>query len=336
MSFAIASESIFQDRRLSGADLRVLLAILSHTRPNKPYCWPSRARLAECIGIKSHSRISEILARLVALGWLSIKRTGRSSLYTVHAPCPTSDVHPVVDIEETSEYLEERTPYPPAVSVAVTEIQTPDTQTLNQGDSPAAVVVVEQTNTGIAVADSRDSGFPTEPETVEPSDNSEEGGQGEDSATSNHREAVEPPESVPAPATASKAKVDPEERQKAIQTVLERFEQVSGIRYQGRATERKIGRRIERYGLALVLAVIGAKAADFQHPLVLLRPSVLESVAAELERDRQQRQQAIERDQAALDELRRPTGKRTEEGAKRGIQALKAALGMRPKPDTPA
>lgn len=113
MSYAIADTAIFQDRRLSGADARLLLAILSHTRPNKPYCWPSRARLAELIGIKSQSRVSEILSRLVGYGWISIKRTGRSSLYTVHAPCPTSDVHTCLDIEVISERFEESPPFPP-------------------------------------------------------------------------------------------------------------------------------------------------------------------------------------------------------------------------------
>lgn len=342
MSYAIASELTFSDRRLSGADLRVLLAILSHTRPGKPYCWPSRARIAERIGIKSHSRVSEILARLVAYGWLTIKRTGRSNLYFVHTPNTTSDVHPVVDMEDRSEYLEERPPYPPAVSVAWTE---------NQDDNLPAVGVIEQPE---CLDVDQDQG--TSPETVEQSTKVEESHQGEEAETtdhreavqvtesteeshqgerlaeSSHREAVEPSESVPAPALAPKAKRDPRERQEAIQAVLERFEQVSGIRYGGWATERKIARRVERYGLALVLAVIGAKGADFRHPLVLLKPSVLESVAAELERDQRERQQAIEADQRRLEAMRQGTGTRTREGAQRGLQALKAALGMRGKP----
>lgn len=336
MSFAIASESIFSDRRLHGADVRLLLAILSHTRPNKPYCWPSRARLAECIGIKSHSRVSEILARLVDYGWLSIKRTGRSSLYTVHTPATTSDVHPVQDMEETSEYLEEENPLPlvnkiePLHCNSVLEADTQDDTLIEQQPEPLHCNVILEDNIQIDIVG---AGAGTDATTEQPT-RVEEDRQVERVATSQHQDATEQPESVPAPAPAQSHKPDPATRHRAIQRVLDAFRQTSGIDYSNRpATERRIARRIAKYGADAVVRAIQAKGQAFRHPIAILKPSILESVLAEIEAETRARQETLRRDQAALDELRKGTGTRTREGALRGIQALKDALGVKPKPD---
>lgn len=309
-TFAIANESIFQDRRLSGADIRLLLAILSHTRPNKHYCWPSRARLAELIGIKSHSRVSEILARLVSYGWVSIKRTGRSSLYTVHTPNTTSDVHPIQDIEDISEIFEKRTPYP----LSQAQSNTPDPEAVQ----PTATTK-EKSNQEERLAKSAhwEAVQPTESTAVEEKD------QEEQLAKSAHWEAIQPTESAPA----RKPRQTPEQRQADVQRVLEAFKRTSGIDYSNRpATERRIARRVERYGLAFVLSVITAKAQDFNHPIVLLKPSILESVGAEIERDRQEAQKRTESTQNVTTERRRILDEGTREVARANLAIMKAIL----------
>lgn len=218
------------------------------------------------------------------------------------------DVHECVNMKRSEEETQFNPPISPILDdrfPAVGVIEQPEYLELDQGTSPG---------------------------TVEPSTRVEESHQGEGAETTDQGEAVQVTESVSAPDR--KPRPTPEQRLAAVQKVLDAFRATSGIDYSNRpATERRIGRRIAKYGEGAIVQAIQAKGQAFRHPISILRPSILESVLAEIERDESKRQQAIERDQAALDELRRGTGQRTKEGAQKGIQMLRQAVGLRPKPD---
>lgn len=93
-AFAVVTPDMISDRRLGASDLRVLLALLTFARPDKPECWPSRETIGERCGIASVSRISAVLSRLVQFGWITIHHRQGSNLYRIHPPSTTTATDP--------------------------------------------------------------------------------------------------------------------------------------------------------------------------------------------------------------------------------------------------
>lgn len=75
-AFAMVPLAALRDRRLGLRDLRVLGVLYGYANADG-VCWPSRAAIAEATGLPV-TRVSEVTARLVRLGWLRKSHEGRT------------------------------------------------------------------------------------------------------------------------------------------------------------------------------------------------------------------------------------------------------------------
>lgn len=93
----------------------------------------------------------------------------------------------------------------------------------------------------------------------------------------------------------AKTEQEKQEKQKKIQTlcseavsrVLSVFKKVCGVDYPTTgAIAQKVAQAVEVHGEQELTKVIEAKGAAFRHPLALLKPEMVESIGAELNRER--------------------------------------------------
>lgn len=279
--FALAPIELALDTRLNASDYRVLLGLLTFAQKETRECFPKRETLAARLGL-SVTRVSEVLSRLVDLGWVRIKRTGRASTYSITlpaldlpepakvippAPLPdapkatpeavaapaagfTSDVNPGPDIGSITDYVSHQAPSAPprpapeTAPVALHIAQTPD-QPVSR---PSASTVTPRS----AAADDRHQ---------------------------EHREGSETRRT-----RADRADIS-EGRRNAVQRVLDAFKRVCGVDYpQGGAIARRINERLDHYSDSELVGIIEAKGPVFRHPAALLKPELVESIGAELKR----------------------------------------------------
>lgn len=90
MRYRVPQEA-FADRRLQGNDLRVLLAIASHAKPDGS-CWPAQGTIAERLGMH-RPNVNRSVGRLEGFGYLfRVGRSGyRSCLYYLTVPTDADD-----------------------------------------------------------------------------------------------------------------------------------------------------------------------------------------------------------------------------------------------------
>lgn len=278
--FALAPIELALDTRLNASDYRVLIGLLTFAGKDRK-CFPERETLAKRLGL-SVTRVSEVLSRLVDLGWVRIKRTGRASLYSITlpaldlpetatvippAPLPdapkatpeavaapaggfTSDVNPGPDIGSITDYVSHQAPSAPprpapeTAPVSLHIAQTPD-QPVSR---PSASTVTPRS----AAADNRHQ---------------------------EHREGSE--------TRRTRADIS-EGRRNAVQRVLDAFKRVCGVDYPSSgAIARRINERLDDYSDSELVGIIEAKGPVFRHPAALLKPELVESIGAELKRTQQ-------------------------------------------------
>lgn len=303
------------DRRLGLTDLRVLGAVASFASPSQPSCWPARASIGVRCGIASESRVSKALHRLESFGWLEITRRQGSNLYRVlHGakapeqtctPLCSSDVHPAVHAEQTIEQTIS-IPLPPGEPETETETSRPDPEALE----PIAEIVEK-----VAKGEDAAPSAPHDPATEQP--------QG----------ALDP---QPQP-KAVEAATGRSERIQAAMRVVERLNQTTGLQLplDAKGTSvRRAARALNSYTEQEIQAVILAFALGFHRPASLLKSSVLEPLIAEQRRRDRDALERARRDREAIEAMRQGTGTRTREGALRGLQMLREAVGLKTKPDT--
>lgn len=335
MPYALAPLALATDTRLTLTDTRLLLGLLSFTKPDTMTCWPSRRTLAERLGVSSVSRISATIKRLESLGWLQVTRRYGSSMYRVIVP-DTPPLHPVV----------EAPPPPRSGRPEQTSEQTKDPLTPARGGTARRA-------TGAERRQQSDGSRATDVDVLALDQRFSEQG-------------ITSAEAVPASpcATHSDARSKPRPAvqrsgqrlrgsQEAVQTLIKRLSEIVGRPLpQGRATEQMVRRRVGRYGEQAIISVAAHKASQWRGttferhlsaPHVWLSPTRLESALAELEHKQEarlQRERLAERreqDQQRRERLaeRRQQGSGsqsdgTREAARAGVAMLRAALGLRP------
>lgn len=94
-AFAMVPLAALGDRRLGLRDLRVLGVLYGYANTDG-VCWPSRAAIAEATGLPV-TRVSEVTARLVRLGWLRKSHEGR----TVYRVSRTAEVTESVTVTDS-------------------------------------------------------------------------------------------------------------------------------------------------------------------------------------------------------------------------------------------
>ena len=77
---------VFQDKRLTLRQIKVLGVLLSFKSKKSEYVWPSREKISEICGLTT-TRISTITTELSALGWLKKEGSGGRSRSTRYRIC---------------------------------------------------------------------------------------------------------------------------------------------------------------------------------------------------------------------------------------------------------
>lgn len=284
MTYAIIPLEVAFDRRLNASDLRALIALQSFANRNGE-CFPRLATLAARIKI-SVTRTSELIQRLVKLGWLIVTRTGRASRYKIVTPehllsTPPKESLPV-ETDSLSTRCTLKSDFNPVLEDALRNIeQTISTETpLN----PPADGLADQhahvaTKGGEQLALDFNAPRPAPAPRPEPTP-----------------KPVEPP---PVPAEAPKTaqndtkaaavvrpqRVEAKTPENSVKAVLGAFKKFCGLEFsENGAVATKIGKAIQRNGLKPVLQTIEAKGAAFKFPLALLKDAVIESTQAERNR----------------------------------------------------
>lgn len=283
--FAITPIELALDTRLNASDYRVLIGLLTFADKDTRECFPKRETLAARLGL-SVTRVSEVLSRLVDLGWVYIKYTGRASIYKITLPALdlleaakglpatplpvvspaaqdalatptegfTSDVNPCIEIGSITDYVSHQSPSAPP---RLTSDETA-TVALHTTETPTPAVSTPTTpklNRSIAAADKSNQDRQERPRTRR--------------------------------TKADRAIID-EGRRNAVQRVLDAFKRICGIDYpQGGAIARKISERLDDYSDDQLVEIIEAKGPVFRHPAALLKPELVESIGAELKRNQE-------------------------------------------------
>ena len=125
--FSIAPIEMVRDHRLTAAQYRVLLALLSFRNREGNLVWPSRERLAELTGYTVNS-ISKYTRQLEELGWLKkIGKGGRSKSVKYRITVPN------IDLDSGKTVSNPETVSNPDTKTAKT-LSNPDTKTLSNLD----------------------------------------------------------------------------------------------------------------------------------------------------------------------------------------------------------
>lgn len=345
MSLAIVSETVYSDTRLSAADLRVLLSLISFTSRDTPRCWPSRQAIGNRCNITSPDRISKIISRLKKLGWIKVTDRPGSNLYEIlypeqdrryvadfaapWTPVSTPGVDTGLHTEGTSDLTKNTTPLPPASGGDGEQVQLPLVT------EPALSVVVETTKTEDIQAEVEQPAIvhaldvemaAAEPGTLLDVDSDTPVAPSETSETVVAIKATKP--SAPSSSAVLAA----------VERVVADFDAKAGTRHAatlGPAITRLISRRLVRYGEDALKAVVDLKAREWRgtdherylSPKTVWKPTAIETALEVIERQRRQEQARLDREAAQRAEMARPADKpRDTTVARTAMAGLLAAL----------
>lgn len=286
--FAIVPDSIIQDRRLGLSDIRVLFSLLSFTRPDQQFCWPSRETIGQRCGIASTSRISNVLARLVKLGWISITPRQGSNLYRIltppdptkpQLPCTpihTAAVHDGVHAEETREETK-KTLTPIVVPVGVGE-----------REREKSIIVPESIPVAIV-------------------------------------EAVAVPVAVPEAVAIVEAETVAVAEAVAIVTHLNQITGSHLPTHARSATVQRVVSHLKTFSAEDIRDAITFGAKAFRIPAAMLSPSCLESLVSQAKAERERSSARIDQERAVIASLR-PSAPSNREVAKSALAGLRDIL----------
>ena len=286
--FAITPLSVIQDTRLHASDYRVLLGLLTYADRDTLECFPKRSTLAERIGL-SVTRVQQVLTRLSSLGWIERTRTGRATTYRITPPTAPQEAtgghrRPVEATEAPTP------PFPsdsnPALSIA--SIEGTDHLSDQLPPSPLALATTPDSATSATRIDQ-------EQRQREQQERQAQRDQERQARQERHlaRQEARQQRKTERQATAGTRS---EAAQKAVQRVLGVFRDVCNVSYPNSgAIAQRVASAIEQHGESTLIRVIRHRGSSFRYPLALLKPELIESINAELERPAPQQEGHQER-----------------------------------------